>query len=47
MLFIAVAIAFVAVLIVPGLRMRSRGDPAHLGSMSEQWLAQHRASHLA
>jgi hypothetical protein len=46
MLFVAgVVTVFMVVVFVP--RMRRTGDvsPANLGSMSEQWLAEHQASH--
>jgi hypothetical protein len=46
MLFIVgVVIALIAVLIIPRMRASGRVDSANLGWMSEQWLAEHRASH--
>jgi hypothetical protein len=45
MLFIVgVAIVLVAVVSIPRMRVRG-GVNAHLGCMSEQWLAEHRASY--
>ena len=44
MLFIVgLVIVLAAVVVVP--RMRAGGNAAPLGWMSEQWLAEHRASH--
>jgi hypothetical protein len=46
MLFIlAVVIVLIAVVIVPRMRLPDSGNSANLGWMSEQWLAEHRASH--
>ena len=46
MLFIlAVAIVLIAVGIIPRMRVPSGVNSANLGWMSEQWLAEHRASH--
>lgn len=46
MLFIiGTVIVLVAVVIVPRMRVARGVNAAHLGWMSEQWLAQHRASH--
>jgi hypothetical protein len=48
MLFIVgVVIALVAVGILPRMRVAGGVNAAHLGWMSEQWLAEHRASHSA
>jgi hypothetical protein len=45
-LFIAsTVLVLVAVVIIPRLRMAGAVDLAHLGPMSDQWLAEHRASH--
>ena len=46
MLFIVgVVIAFIAVVIIPRMRVPGGVNSANLGWMSEQWLAEHRASH--
>ena len=46
MLFIVgVIIALVAVVILPRMRVPGGAKVADLGWMSEQWLAEHRASH--
>ena len=48
MLFIVgVIIALVAVVILPRMRVPGGVNAADLGWMSEQWLAEHRASHSA
>jgi hypothetical protein len=46
MLFIVgVVIVLAAVVIIPRMRVPGGVNAAHLGWMSEQWLAEHRASH--
>ena len=46
MLFIVgIAIALIAVVIIPRMRVPGGVNSASLGWMSEQWLAEHRASH--
>ena len=46
MLFIVgLVIVSVAVVILPSLRVPGRVNDVPLGWMSEQWLAEHRASH--
>lgn len=46
MLFIiGVVIALIAVVIIPRMRVPGGVNAANLGWMSEQWLAEHRASH--
>ena len=46
MLFIVgVVIVLIAVLIIPRMRVPGGVNSANLGWMSEQWLAEHRASH--
>jgi hypothetical protein len=46
MLFIVcLVIVSVAVVILPRMRVPGRVNSAPLGWMSEQWLAEHRASH--
>ena len=46
MLFIiGVVIALIAVVIIPRMRVPGGVNSANLGWMSEQWLAEHRASH--
>jgi hypothetical protein len=46
MLFIVVVVVvLIAAVILPRLRVPGGVNAAHLGWMSEQWLAEHRASH--
>jgi hypothetical protein len=46
MLFIVgIVIALIAVVVIPRLRVPGGGNSATLGWMSQQWLAEHRASH--
>jgi hypothetical protein len=46
MLFIVgVVIAFTAVVIIPRMRVAGGVNSSNLGWMSQQWLAEHRASH--
>lgn len=45
MLFIGAVIVLVAAVIIPRMRVPGGVSPAHLGWMSERWLAEHRASH--
>jgi len=46
MLFIVgVVTVLIAVVIAPRMRLPGGANSANLGSMSEQWLAEHRASH--
>ena len=46
MLFIVgVVIALIAVVIIPWMRLPGGLNSANLGSMSERWLAEHRAAH--
>jgi hypothetical protein len=46
MLFIVgLIIGSLAVVIIPRMRLPSGASAASLGWMSEQWLAEHRASH--
>ncbi len=46
MLFIVgVVIVLIAVAIIPRMRVPGGVNSANLGWMSEQWLAEHRASH--
>ncbi len=47
MLFIlgVVIVLIAVVVIIPRLRVPGGTDSANLGWMSEQWLAEHRASH--
>jgi hypothetical protein len=48
MLFIVGAvIVLVAVTVIPRMRVPGGVNAAHLGWMSERWLAEHRASHSA
>jgi hypothetical protein len=43
--FIAAGIALVAILVLAKMRAPGGANTAELGCMSEQWLAEHRASH--
>lgn len=46
MLFIVgIVIALIAVVVIPRLRVPGGVNSATLGWMSQQWLAEHRASH--
>jgi hypothetical protein len=46
MLFIVgIVIASIAVVVIPRLRVPGGVNSATLGWMSQQWLAEHRASH--
>lgn len=48
MLFVAaVVIVLIATALVPRMRVPGGVNAAHLGWMSDQWLAEHRASHAA
>ena len=40
-----VVIVLIAVVTIPGMRLPRGLDAAPLGWMSQQWLAEHRASH--
>ena len=46
MLFIVgIVIASIGVVVIPRMRLPGRMNSTNLGWMSEQWLAEHRASH--
>jgi hypothetical protein len=46
MLFtVGVVIVLIAVVVIPSMRVPGGAKAAPLGWMSEQWLAEHRASH--
>jgi hypothetical protein len=45
LLIIALVLVFIAVLLAARLRTPSRLDASNLGSMSEHWIAEYRASH--
>jgi hypothetical protein len=47
LLTIAVLVAVGVALMINKARVARRADQADLGSMSAQWLAEHRASHLS
>ena len=47
MLLIGVVIALFAVAAIPRMRVPGGVNAGHLRWMSEQWLAEHRASHSA
>ena len=47
LLIIGVVVVLVAVLLIPRMRVPGGVKADHLGWMSEQWLAEHRASHSA
>jgi hypothetical protein len=42
---VGLVIALIAVVIIPWMRVPGGVNSATLGWMSEQWLAEHRASH--
>jgi hypothetical protein len=44
---VAVVIVLVAAAMIPRIRVPGGVNSAHLGWMSERWLAEHRASHSA
>jgi hypothetical protein len=45
LLIIAILITLIAAVIIPRVRAPAAVNTAKLGGMSEQWLAEHRASH--
>ena len=45
LIIVGVAIALVALVIIPRMRVPGGVNSANLGWMSEHWLAEHRASH--
>ena len=45
LIIVGVAIVLIAVGIIPRMRVPGGVHSAHLGWMSAQWLAEHRASH--
>lgn len=45
LLMVGAVVALIASAIVTRLRVSGGEGPSPLGSMSEQWLAEHRASH--
>ncbi|HEU4926910.1 MAG TPA: hypothetical protein VFT24_07670 [Vicinamibacterales bacterium] len=45
LLIVGLVIVSVAVVVIPRMRVPAGGNAAPLGWMSEQWLAEHRASH--
>jgi hypothetical protein len=45
LIIVGVAIALTALVIIPRMRVPGGVNSANLGWMSEQWLAEHRASH--
>jgi hypothetical protein len=45
MLFTVLLVIVVGITIASAVQMRGRAKAADLGSMSEQWLAEHRAAH--
>jgi hypothetical protein len=47
LLIFGILITAIAVLILPRIRVPGGGRQAHLGWMSEQWIAEYRASHRA
>jgi hypothetical protein len=46
LLFAGLVVAVTALLVVARIRRAGRMNDRDLGWMSEQWLAEHRASHL-
>ena len=45
LIIVGIVIGLIGVAIVPGMRVAGGGNASTLGWMSEQWLAEHRASH--
>jgi hypothetical protein len=45
LLIVGLVMALIAVVIIPRMRLPGGVNSANLGWMSEQWLAEHRASH--
>jgi hypothetical protein len=45
LLIVGLVMALIAVVIIPRMRLPGGVNAANLGWMSEQWLAEHRASH--
>lgn len=45
LIFIGAVVALATALVVRRARAAGRADAASLGEVSEQWLAEHRASH--
>ncbi len=45
LIFLGVLITLTTALVVRKVRVSGRADAANLGEVSEQWLAEHRASH--
>jgi len=45
LLIVGLVVVLIAVVIIPRMRVPGGVNSANLGWMSEQWLAQHRASH--
>ena len=45
LIFIGVLITVSTALVIRKVRLSGRADAANLGEVSEQWLAEHRASH--
>jgi hypothetical protein len=45
LIFIGVLITLSTALVIRKVRVSGRADAANLGEVSEQWLAEHRASH--
>jgi hypothetical protein len=41
---VAIVVALIAFVVIPRIRVPGGVNAAHLGWMSEQWLAEHRAS---
>jgi len=45
LLIVGLVVVLIAVVIIPRMRVPGGVNSANLGWMSEQWLAEHRASH--
>ncbi len=45
LIFIGALITLTTALVIHKVRVSNRADAANLGEVSEQWLAEHRASH--
>jgi hypothetical protein len=45
LIFLGVLAALTTAVVIHRVRVAGRADAANLGEVSEQWLAEHRASH--
>ena len=45
LIFVGALVTLTTALVIHRMRVSRRADAANLGAVSEQWLAEHRASH--